>query len=249
MQVFLEQRVVVLADLLDQLFAVLLDFRRHFGRDFRNDVVGTHRLVLVGDRLHLDQVDHAAELVLAADRKLNRDGIAAELRLDLMERLLEVGADAVHLVDEADARNAVLVRLTPHRLRLRLHAGHGVEDRDRAVEHAQRALHFGGEVDVTRRVDDVDPAVAPEAGGRGRRNRDAALLLLLHPVHDRGAFVDLADLVRDPGVEEDPLRGGRLPGIDVGHDADVPGPFERCLAGHFYKPCQLHLRKLHIYQR
>src|SRR6185503_15695915 len=104
-QVFLEQRVVVLADLLDQLLAVFLDVRRHFGRDFRNDVVGAHRLVLVGDRLHLDQVDHAPELVLAPNRKLNRNGIAAKLRLDLMERLLEVGAHAVHLVDEADARN------------------------------------------------------------------------------------------------------------------------------------------------
>jgi hypothetical protein len=34
--------------------------------------------------------------------------------------------------------------------------------------------------------------------------------------------MNLADLVCLAGVEEDPLRGGRLPGIDVGHDADVP---------------------------
>jgi hypothetical protein len=34
--------------------------------------------------------------------------------------------------------------------------------------------------------------------------------------------VDLADFVRNSGIEEDPLGGGRLPGIDVGHDADVP---------------------------
>ena len=44
--------------------------------------------------------------------------------------------------------------------------------------------------------------------------------------------MDFADLVRNPGVEEDPLGRGRLPGIDVGHDADVPGPFERCLPRH-----------------
>jgi len=36
-----------------------------------------------------------------------------------------------------------------------------------------------------------------------RRDGDAALLLLLHPVHHGGAFVDLADLVADTGVEED----------------------------------------------
>ena len=69
---------------------------------------------------------------------------------------IEVGADAVHLVREDQARNAVAVGLAPHRLRLRLDAGDGIEQRDRAVEHAQRALHFDGEVDVARRVDDVD---------------------------------------------------------------------------------------------
>jgi hypothetical protein len=34
--------------------------------------------------------------------------------------------------------------------------------------------------------------------------------------------VDLADLVRNPGVEQDPFGRGRFSGIDVGHDADVP---------------------------
>jgi hypothetical protein len=65
--------------------------------------------------------------------------------------------------------------------------------------------------------------------GRGGGDRDAALLLLFHPVHDGSAFVDLTDLVRNSGVEEDPLGGGRLPGIDVRHDANVPCSIERCL--------------------
>jgi hypothetical protein len=34
--------------------------------------------------------------------------------------------------------------------------------------------------------------------------------------------VDLAYLVRNPGVEEDPFRRGGLAGIDVRHDADIP---------------------------
>ena len=77
------------------------------------------------------------------------------------------------------------------------------------------------------RVDDVDAVVAPEAGRRGRGDRDAALLLLLHPVHRGGALVDLADLVRAAGVEKDALGRRRLAGIDVGHDADVAVPLER----------------------
>ena len=83
-----------------------------------------------------------------------------------------------------------------------------------------------GEVHVSRRIDDVDPvrgaAPAPETGGGGGGDGDPPLLLLLHPVHDGGAFVHFADLVRDAGVEEDPFGRGRLPGINVGHDADVP---------------------------
>src|SRR5690606_38736772 len=58
------------------------------------------------------------------------------------------------------------------------------------------------------------------------------LLLLLHPVHRGRALVHLTDLVVLPGVVQDALGGRGLPGIDVGHDADVPVPVERSFAGH-----------------
>ncbi len=63
---------------------------------------------------------------------------------------VEVGAQLVHLVDEADARHVVLVGLAPHLLGLRLDTLLAVEDGNGAVEHAQRALHLDGEVDVAR---------------------------------------------------------------------------------------------------
>ena len=75
----------------------------------------------------------------------------------------EVGAHAVHLVDEDDARDFVLVGLAPDGLGLRLHRGDRVEQRDQAVEHAQRALDLDREVHVARRIDDVDTRVAPRA--------------------------------------------------------------------------------------
>jgi hypothetical protein len=61
-------------------------------------------------------------------------------------------------------------------------------------------------------------------------------LLLLHPVHDGGALMDLADLVGDAGVEEDALGRGRLAGIDVGHDAEVAIALEWGGAGHLDLP-------------
>src|SRR3546814_6143869 len=90
-------------------------------------------------------------------------------------------------------------------LGLRLDPGDAIEARDRAVEHAKRALDLDREVDVARRVDDVDPVIVPETGRRGRRDRDPALLLLLHPVHRRGPPMGLADLVVLAGIEMDAL--------------------------------------------
>jgi hypothetical protein len=55
---------------------------------------------------------------------------------------------------------------------------------------------------------------------------DAALLLLHHPVHRGGAFVDLADLIVDARVVEDALGTRGFAGIDVGHDADVASTIE-----------------------
>src|SRR5207247_4790481 len=76
-----------------------------------------------------------------------------------------------------------------------------------------------------------------EAGGGGGGDGDPPLLLLLHPVHGRGALVDLAELVVHPGVIEDPLGGGRLPGVDVGGDPDVAGPLEGRRSRHDSGPC------------
>src|SRR3954468_17355267 len=47
-----------------------------------------------------------------------------------------------------------------------------------------------GEVHVSGRINNVDPMVAPRRRRRRRGDRDAALLLLRHPVHRRGALVD-----------------------------------------------------------
>jgi hypothetical protein len=35
--------------------------------------------------------------------------------------------------------------------------------------------------------------------------------------------MDFADLVRNPGIEQDPFRRRRLSSVDVRHDPDVPG--------------------------
>ena len=150
------------------------------------------------------------------------------------ERRLEVGADAVHLVREGDARDAPAVRLAPHRLALRLDPVHRVEHRHRAVEDAQAPLDLDGEVHVAGGVDEVQLVAAPVEARDRRGDGDAALALEVHPVHHRGALVDLAHLVGAARREEEALGERRLPGVDVGHDAEVadrpdPPPLRRLL--------------------
>ena len=74
---------------------------------------------------------------------------------------------------------------------------------------------------MTGGVDQVEPAVAPAAGGGGRGDGDAALLLLGHPVHDRLAVMHLTHLVGLAAVKEDALGHGRLARVDVGDDAEI----------------------------
>ena len=128
------------------------------------------------------------------------------------------------------------VSMIVDRLGLRLNPGDRVEDRDRAIEHPQRALDLDGEVDVARGVDDVDAVLVPGTRGRRRGDRDAALLLLRHPIHRGGAIVHLTDFVVDPGVKQDPLGARRLTGIDVSHDADIARHRQRDLSRHNSAP-------------
>jgi hypothetical protein len=218
---------------LDHHLAPVLRVLPEVGRDLLDPELGAQALVEVAAGLHLHEVNDAGVLVLLPERQLDgHRGLRGQPVVHGLDRVEEVGPHPVHLVDEGDAGDVVLVGLAPDRLRLGLDAGHRIEDRHRPVEDAERPLHLRGEVDVPGGVDDVDPVVLPEAGGSGGGDRDPPLLLLFHPVHGRRALVDLAELVVDPRVVEDPLGGRGLPGVDVRSDPDVPGALERGGAGH-----------------
>ena len=249
-EIGLHDVVVLLDGHLDQLHAGCGGGVGQVGRDVLIFELGAEALLEPDDRPVLDQVDEALEAALDADRQIEDGRAGAEAILDHADAHLEIGAGAVELVDEAHPRHVVLLGLAPDGLGLRLDSGDAVEAGDRAVEDAQAALDLDGEVDVAGRVDDVDPVVVPETGGGGGRDRDSALLLLLHPVHRGGALMDLADLVGLAGIIKDSLGRRRLAGIDVGHDADVAIFVERMAAGHdVYSRAGVRPRRSDCYQR
>ena len=177
------------------------------------------------DRLHVDQIDDAFKFIFLPNRNLNRDRLGAQTLADGINRMLEIRAHLVDLINKANPRYAILIGLAPNFFRLRLHAVHRVKYGNCAIEHAQRPLHLRREIHVAGRINNVDANIAPGAGRRRGRNRDAALLLLFHPVHGRSAFVHLSDAVRLSRIKQDALRRSGLASIDVGHDADVPAAF------------------------
>lgn len=183
-------------------------------------------LAAVGLGVHLDQVDHAHEVGLGADRQLKNYRNHVQTLADGVDSVREGGAGAVQLVHVADTWNVVAAGLTPNGHRLRLNAGDAVENGYCTVENTERTLHLDGEVDVSWGVNNVDLVVVPETGGSSGGNGNATLLLLLHPVHGCGAIVRLTDLVVNTGVVQDALCSGGLTGIDVRHNADIAHLFK-----------------------
>src|SRR5690606_31254449 len=233
-QVLVHQLFVSLGRSLDHVGAIFLGLIQQLRRNLFLAVAHALVVFVPVDRLHLDQVDLAREVLLRADRQLQRHRGVPQALLDLTDDTQEVGALTVHLVDVDDTRYAVLVGLTPDGLGLRLDAGSTAEHDDGAVEHAQRTLHFDGEVNVTGGVDDVHPVVVvlllrtlPERGNGRGGDGDTTLLLLHHPVSGRRTIMGLAHLVVDACVEQDPLGGSGLARIHVGADADVAVAVDR----------------------
>ena len=153
-------------------------------------------------------------------------GLRTEPAADLLEHGFEVGPFAIELVDERQPRHFVLVRLPPNRFALRLDAFAGTEHHDAAIEHAQAPLDLGREIDVARRIDQIDDDVFPRELHAGRVDRDAALGFLGIVVGRGGAPIDFARAVLRAAGKQHALRHRRLARIDVGNDADVADFFE-----------------------
>ena len=231
LKIFFHQLVVLLGNGFHEFSAVFLGILHHLGRDIRLFEV-LAEIVFINFRIHVDEVNDPSESIFFTDRELDADRARAEALAHHFDGVIEIRAVDIHFIDVSDAGNLILIRLAPYRFRLRFDAALRTESRHGAVEDAQRALHFDGEVDVARGVDDVDPVSFPGAGRCGGSDRDAALLFLNHPVHRRGALVHFAEFMRLTRIEQDTLGRRSLAGVDVRHDADVPGYVKSELSGH-----------------
>ena len=150
-------------------------------------------------------------------------GIEADDVLDLPLGLVGLGAGQVDLVDDRDDLEVVLDRQVGVGERLRLDALRRVDQQQRAFARGERARHLVGEIDVPRRVDqveDVGLAVVGLVGqpDRVRLDRDPALALEVHAVED--LRLHLARLEGARHLEKT-IGQRRLAVVDVGDDGEV----------------------------
>ena len=231
-QVHLHDLIVEHGHGIQHLLTVLLGQIHHVLRNILYPHVLAH-LVVVDVGLHFHQIDDPAEIGLFADGQLDGDGVTLETLVNHPQNIVEIGTHDVHLVDVNHAGHVIVIRLTPHGLRLGLHAALGAHNGHTAVQHAQGALHLYGEVNVARGVDNVDTGLGelvlgslPVAGGSSGGNGDTALLLLGHPVHGSRTLVGFTDLIVHTGIIQDTLRSGGLTCINVSHNADISCVFQ-----------------------
>ena len=100
------------------------------------------------------------------------------------------------MFDDRDDLELVLDREVRVRERLRLDPLRRVDDEQRALARLERARDLVREVDVARRVDQVELVPVPVDAHRLRLDRDPALALEVHRVEQLLAHLALGDRVR-----------------------------------------------------
>jgi hypothetical protein len=179
---------------------------------------------LEAHQLLVQQVPDAAEGLAHAERPGDRRAVDLQHRLDLLEQLDRLAHLAVELVHEGDDRRVAQAADFEQLDGLRFDALGGVDHHDGGVDGGEHAVGVLGEVLVARRVEQVDGVAAVVELHHRAGDRDAALLLHLHPVGG-GVARALARLHRaghqDGAAEQQQLLGQRgLAGVGVGNDGE-----------------------------
>ena len=188
------------------------------------------RLVLT--RRRRDALDDGVQDLLDAHARLRRSQnrfrcVEADRLFDLLLDALGIGARQVDLVDDGDDLQIVLKRHIDVGERLRLDALRRIDNEQRALARCETPRHLIGEIDVPRRVDEVqlvDFAIlaAVVQAHSLRLDRDAALALQIHVVEHLRFHLTLGQGARalDQAIGE-----RRLAMVDMRDDREVANVF------------------------
>ena len=159
--------------------------------DLLGSLVGAAGGACVANEVAVGAIDETAEPIGLTDRPVHRHRLEDELLLDLVKQFERVTTRAIPLVDEGDDRDLPIAADLEQFAGLGFDAFRTVEHHDRGVGCREHAVGVLGEVAVARRVEQVQDLLAIGELEHGRGDRDAALLLELHPVRGGGSTIAL----------------------------------------------------------
>ena len=182
-------------------------------------------------------LDHRLQQIVDAEAGLGRhlDGLGrvdADHVLDLLADPVGIGRGQVDLVQDRDDLVVGVDRVIGVGQRLRLDALAGIDHQQRALAGGQRAADLVGEVDMARRVHQIEHVgLAVERGvvepHRLRLDGDAALALDVHGIEH--LVVELA-LAHRATAHQQPIGQRALAVVDMGDDREIA---DQRQVGHF----------------
>src|SRR6266849_7953457 len=113
----MEDLVVRIGDGLNQEVTGLFSLVEQLGGNLLDRILGTHGLVMPVDRLHGDEIDDTGKFGFGTNLNIDGNSTCAEAVDDGRGRIDGVRTGLVHLIDETNAGDFVLVGLTPDGLR------------------------------------------------------------------------------------------------------------------------------------
>src|SRR2546428_4981945 len=228
-EVLLEERVVGLGGRLDQLAAVLVDDLLH--------VVGDRGLSPLAvarrhERLQVQQVDDATEILFAADGQMERERSRRQMLTHRGDRAVEIGMLLVELVDDHDPGFARAVAELPRDLGADRKVVVGTDHDNSTFGGAEPAEHLPREVEEPGGVEDVDLEAVVLGEAHAEVDRDLAPLFLGLKVHGRRLLVGRAQS-RDGARSEQHRLGERgFAVVRVSEQDHVPDLVCRVISGH-----------------
>ncbi len=121
--------------------------------------------------------------------------------MDRLDRVLIGSANTVDLIGKTDAWNTIAVSLSPDGFALRFHTLNGVKNNNTAIQYSERALHFGGEIDMSRCINDIDLITLPLRGYGCRDDGNTTFPFLFHPVGHSSTVIHRSDTISFTGIE------------------------------------------------
>jgi hypothetical protein len=144
--------------------------------------------------------------------------------LDLLADLFGLGGGQIDLVDDRHDLMIMLDRLIDVGERLRFHALRRIHHQQGALARGQAARDLIGEVDMPRRVHQVEDMALPVEAHGLRLDGDAALLLDIHIVEHLGAHLTVGQAA---GALDQAIGKRGLAMIDMGDDREIADLVER----------------------